>query len=108
MGYKDERKYFAISIKHSEYRWKFGEPCVLWGCKRTDDNESRCFSGYTKDIHSAELYSINEFINKYGAEICNSYPVKMVRNLMEAYKKYDTVLMDKDVYETYYNMCIDG
>ena len=66
MNYKDERKYFAISIKHSEYKWKFGERCVLWGCKCTDDNEPRCFSGYTKDIHSAELYSIHEFINKYG------------------------------------------
>ena len=24
-----ERKYLAISIKHTEYKWKFGNECVL-------------------------------------------------------------------------------
>lgn len=41
------RKYIAISIKHTEYRWKYGKPCTLWGCCRTADDEKRCFSGYT-------------------------------------------------------------
>ena len=26
-----ERNLLAVSIKHTEYRWKFGMPCVLWG-----------------------------------------------------------------------------
>ncbi len=38
----NERKYLAISIKHTEHGWKFGKPCVLWGYKRTADDEKRC------------------------------------------------------------------
>ena len=34
-----ERKYLAISIKHTEWKWKFGKPCVLWGWHQTKDDE---------------------------------------------------------------------
>lgn len=39
-----ERKYIAVSIKHSEYT----EYPVLWGYNRTKDYEERCFAGYTE------------------------------------------------------------
>ena len=32
------RKYVAVSIKHTEYRWKFGMPCCLWGFHQTADD----------------------------------------------------------------------
>lgn len=100
-----EREYIAISIKHTEYKWKFGKPCVLWGNRRTQDKEERCFAGYTEDIHCAELYSVNEFISKYGSSICCSKPVQMCPNFCKKYKKYDTVLMLESDYQAYYDMC---
>ena len=104
----NERKYLAISIKHTEYKWKFGNECVLWGCRRSKDDEKRCFSGYTNDINCAEIYSVEEFINKYGSGICYSKPVKMCPNLCKKYKEYDTVLILESDYRTYYNMCKNG
>lgn len=103
-----DRKYVAISIKHTEYKWKFGKPCVLWGHRRTKDDEERCFAGYTEDIHCAELYSINEFLGKYDSSICCPYPVKMRTNLCKANSKYDTVLMLESDYQAYYDMCKEG
>ena len=105
--YKTKRQFYAISIKHTMYKWSFGKPCVLWGHRRTDDNEERCYAGYTEDTHCAELYSIEEFIGKYG-DICCPYPVKMCKNLCEAYKKFDTVLMSQKDYLAYYNMLIEA
>lgn len=35
-----ERNLVAVSIKHTEFRWKFGMPCWLWG-HRTKDDEKR-------------------------------------------------------------------
>ena len=56
-----ERKYLAISIKHTEYGWKFGKPCVLWGYKQTKDDEKRCFADYTQYPEKAEmLYSFRD------------------------------------------------
>lgn len=49
----NERKYIAISLKHSD-----GYPFVLWGYHRTEDDEERCFAGYTEDVNKAELYTI--------------------------------------------------
>ena len=105
--YKTKRQFYAISIKHTEYKWSFGKPCVLWGHRRTNDNEERCYAGYTEDTHCAELYSIEEFIGKYG-DICCPYPVKMCKNLCKAYKKFDTVLMSQKDYLAYYNMLIEA
>ena len=58
----NDRKYIAVSIKHSEYS---GYP-VLLGRHRSKDNEKRCFSGYTDSIEKAELYSLDDFRQKYG------------------------------------------
>ena len=52
-----ERNLLAVSIKHTEYRWKFGNPCVLWGT-RTSDGEKRSFGGYTQNPNKAELYTL--------------------------------------------------
>ena len=35
-----ERNLVAVSVKHTEYRWKFGMPCILWG-HRTKDEEKK-------------------------------------------------------------------
>lgn len=62
----NERNLLAISIKHTEHRWKFGKPCVLWG-SRTQDGEKRSFGGYTIFPKKAELYSLSEWQNSgYG------------------------------------------
>lgn len=61
----NERKYFAVSLKHL-YPWKFGDRLCLWGYKRTKDNEERCFGGYTECVENAELYSIEEFCGAYN------------------------------------------
>lgn len=88
-----ERKYIAVSIKHSEYT----EYPVLWGYNRTKDYEERCFAGYTDDIEKCELYSLEEFQKRYG----NSYikcdePVKMCIDFRRKYKAYDTVLVNEN------------
>lgn len=100
-----ERKYVAISIKHTEYKWKFGNPCVLWGYKRTKDDEERCFAGYTEDVKCAELYSAEEFIEQYGSDICKPEPVKMCVDFCKKYKKYDTVLVPEENYRAYAEVC---
>lgn len=47
-----DRKYLAISIKHSA-----GTRFTLWGWERTKDEQKRCFSGYlgTMDYDKCEL-----------------------------------------------------
>lgn len=94
----DERKYLAVSLKHSD---KF--PYVLWGYKRTKDDEKRCYSDYTTDINKAELYSIEEFEKAYGNHfgVFNYSPIS-VRELKEKFKKlkkkYDTVFVTESEY----------
>ena len=62
-----ERKYVAISIKHSKCGSEKSpnEPkdglYILWGTKRTNDTEQRCFSGYTSFFEACELYSLADF-----------------------------------------------
>ena len=101
-----DRKYIAISIKHTEYRWKYGKPCTLWGCCRTADNEKRCFSGYTFFLSRAELYSPEEFREHgYGVDIVKPDPVSMEIGFCKKWKKFDTVLVAADEYEAYCKMC---
>lgn len=103
---KNARKYIAISIKHTEYKWKFGIPCTLWGYKRTDDNEERCFAGYTDNVNNAELYAIDDFKNHgYDETICKSEPVKMCPSLCKKYNQYDTVLVLEEDYKAYLRIC---
>ena len=103
---KSERRYFAISIKHTEHGWKFGKPCILWGQKRSEDGEKRCFSGYTQYPGRAEVYSIQDFLDSgYGSIIKTDEPACMQVNLCKKWKQYDTVLIDKDEYIGYCRMC---
>lgn len=100
----NERKYVAISIKHSTYD-KSKKP-ILWGYKRTTDSEERCFADYTHDINKCELYSLNDFLKNYG----NSYikcdkPVKMCIDYKKKYKNYDTVLVDIEEVSQFLKMC---
>ena len=102
-----ERNLLAVSIKHTEYRWKFGKPCVLWGT-RTPDDAKRSFGGYTYNPYKAELYTLEEWQNSgYGAgDICKvDAPVKMEINFCRKYKKYDTVLVRYDDYICYCKAC---
>ncbi len=107
-----DRKYVAISIKHTEYKWRFGQPCTLWGYKRTKDDEERCFGGYTEVLDDAELYTLDDMsYHGYDDTICRKEPVKMCRDLCKKYKRYDTVLMLESDYRAYCEIsgiCTDG
>lgn len=91
---KDERKYAAISIKHSTHD-KSPVPVLWGGTGRTRDDEKRCFSGYCNSVDTCEVYSLNDFLQTYG----NSYikcdePVQMCFDYKKRYKAHDTVLVD--------------
>lgn len=92
----DERKYLAVSIKHSFIDQKTRKDVlVFWGYKRTKDDESRCFSCYTTDPEQAELYSLedwSEYINCPWMKI--NEPVQLIANCKKTYSKYDTILIE--------------
>lgn len=99
------RHFLAISIKHSEFKWRFGSTCWLWGTKRTADAEKRCFSGYTLFPENAELYTLEEFREYYPFPwIKTDEPIHMCIGLMKKYRKFDTVLVDYDEYINYCKM----
>lgn len=101
-----ERNLVAVSIKHSEWKWKFGMPVWLWG-RRTKDEEERCFGGYTQYPNNAEIYSLEEWHKSgYGAgSICKvDEPVHMEIGFCKKWKKYDTVLVPYDEIVNYYNV----
>lgn len=101
-----ERKYVAISIKHTEYKWRFGMPCILWGNRQTKDDEPRCFSGYTKYLSCAERYSIGEFeAHGYSTTIIKPNPVTITYDFCRRYKNYDTVLVSAADYAEYCKVC---
>ena len=101
-----ERKYLAISIKHTERGWKFGMPCTLWGYKQTKDDEKRCFSSYTEYPNKAEVYSLQDWLDSgYGSIIKMDEPVHMEIGFCKKWNKYDTVLVDKEEYIGYCKMC---
>ena len=83
-----DRNYIAISLKHST------KDCIMYWGTRTQDNESRCFSGYTANFSNCELYSPDEFYSNYGkknypiVDKCSSYS-----KLRKDYKDRDTVLV---------------
>lgn len=102
-----DRRYIAVSIKHSEYRWKFGDPLVMWGYHRTADDEERCFADYTIYPDKAERYALGDFTahgyNQYGAEIVKEdKPVKIEYGFCRKWKEWDTVLVDEEDIYTYY------
>jgi hypothetical protein len=103
----DGRHYVAISIKHSNSI----NNLVLWG-SRTEDNETRCFSGYSDFARNngkkCELYSLEEFRAEYGNGICKTdEAVKMSKNLLRKYKKYDTVLVDEKEYIDFFGIVLN-
>lgn len=97
-----ERNLLAISIKHSEYKWKFGDPLILWG-HRTSDDEPRSFGGYTVIPNHAELYALGDFEGHgYNPEWMKlDEPVKIEVGFCKKWKKYDTVLVEYDQYVKY-------
>lgn len=101
-----ERKYIAISIKHTAHGWRWGKPCVLWGHHQTEDNEPRCFASYTLYLSKAERYAAGDF-RKHGylEDIVPPEPVKFTIDLMKRWKNYDTVLVDEKEYRSYCEMC---
>lgn len=101
-----DRKYVAISIKHTEHRWKFGKPCVLWGYKQTADDEERCFADYTMYLSKAERYALGEFqAHGYSVSIVKPEPISMSVDFCKRWKNYDTVLVDANEYADYCKMC---
>ena len=107
----DDRKYLAVSIKHTEYRWKYGKPLVLWGYKRTDDNEERCFADYTEKPSKAELYALGDFTahgyNQYWKDMKDDEPVDLLGDIRfcKTWKKWDTVLVLEEDYLKYCAGC---
>lgn len=99
----NERTLLAVSIKHTEYKWKFGKPCVLWG-HRTKDEEKRSFGGYTLYPNHAELYSLQDWKDS-GYNNCEwmktDEPVQLCIDFCKKYRKYDTVLVPFEQYAGY-------
>ena len=100
------RAYFAVSVKHSAYKWRFGKPLTLWGYKRTADGEPRCFGGYTLNPDCAELYAPGDFEDHgYTADIVKPEPVNLEPDFCRKYRDFDTVLVPaKDIYD-YWRLC---
>ena len=105
-GTGKQRAYFAVSIKHSAHKWRFGMPLMLWGYKHTEDDEARCFGGYTLDPDCAEWYALGDFeLHGYTADVVKSAPVKLELDFCRKYKAFDTVLVPaKDIYD-YWRLC---
>ena len=98
----NDRLYVAISIKHTKDGWRYGNPCVLWGYRRTQDQEKRCFAGYTYYLKQAEIYSPNDFAEHgYSSENIKPEPVLITNDFCKKYKEYDTVLVDEREYKEY-------
>lgn len=99
---KRERKYVAVSIKHSAYGWKTGKPLTLWGYKRTLDDEPRCFADYTVYPGKAERYALGEFREHgYGGIIKDDEAVPLTMDICNKWKDYDTVLVDESEIAAY-------
>lgn len=99
----NERNLVAVSVKHTEFRWKFGMPMWLWG-HRTKDDEKRSFGGYTQYPNNAEVYSLEDWA-KSGYNNCDwmklDEPVSLCINFCKKYKQYDTVLVSLEQYIGY-------
>lgn len=102
------RNLVAVSIKHSEYtfgvKWKFGMRLVLWGEHKTEDDQPRSFSGYTRYLDCAEQYSLQDWKNSgytNGSIMKIDEPVKLSFDFWKKYKNYDTVLVLAEDYRKY-------
>ncbi|WP_159639130.1 hypothetical protein [Erysipelothrix anatis] len=97
-----QRKYVAVDIE--KRHWKTNElTLMLWGVKRTENDEERCYSGYTRDINQCEIYSIKEFAEKQKFDIGYLYiPLKRFNKSMINHARvlgFHTVFVDIDVYK---------
>lgn len=85
-----ERKYIAISIKHSTK-----DDIQYWG-NLTTDSEERCFSGYTSFLDKCEKYTLEEFWFNYPRK--DNYPfvtdIKSFNQFWKENKNVDTVLVE--------------
>lgn len=99
-----ERKYLAVSIKHSNGYWKYGKPLTLWGTRRSGDDEKRVFSGYTYYPKNAELYEAGAFVEHgYPTDCIKEEPVKFTMDICRRWRKdYDTVLVLEEEILKYY------
>ena len=98
----EERKYVAVSIKHTIEGWKFGKPCVLWGWHQTKNDEPRCFADYTEYLEKAERYALGDFRDHgYGNYIKDDEPVPLTIDFCKRWKEFDTVLVDAEEYFGY-------
>lgn len=103
-----ERKYVAVSIKHSTPRRRYSmtEPLVLWSYRRTEDSEPRSFAGYTCDPENAELYTQQEWEAHFGKNLdwIKTTPVPMSLHLLRDYKDFDSVIVPIEDYMSYYRL----
>jgi len=92
----NDRKYIAISIKHSD-----GCRFTLWGWERTKNEQKRCFSGYVGmlDYDKCEIYSLEDFREEYGHGVikCDE-AVSMTKKLISLWEEFDTVLVEYSDY----------
>ena len=101
-----ERKYLGVSIKHTRHGWKIGMPLVLWGDRRTADNEPRRFGGYTYYPKNAEIYAVGELAEHgYPTDSIKEEPVPFTMDICKKWKNYDTVLVSEKEILAYYKNC---
>lgn len=98
------RRYVAVSIKHTEYKWQLGKPLVFWGYHRTEDDEPRCFCGYTMYLDNAERYALGDFRKKGYIDVLDENSVPLSIDFRKKWKKYDTVLLDEADAYSYYRL----
>lgn len=92
-----ERKYVLMTSKHASV-----EHPLFWG-SRTKDNEKRSFGGYTSDPNKAELYLMDDIIQKFGpSETLLGYTAKNLGTHILEYSFSDWVFKSKsdDVFIT--------
>ena len=80
---------------------------MLWGYKRTKDDEKRCYADYTVYPNKAEIYSLQDWANssyKNSNWMKIDEPVHMCVNFCKKYKQYDTVLVPTEEYIGYCKM----
>ncbi len=98
----NERRFFLVSIKHSEYP-KGRRAFVLWGeTGKTADDKPRCYGGYTTNPDCAEVYSMADLQRSgYGPVVKTDESVPMTLNLVKKWRKYDSVAVDINQYRQY-------
>ena len=80
-------------------------PFVMWGRNKTKDDEERTFSGYTRYLNRAELYSLGDWKGQYQVPWMKlDEPVKLSADICKKFKQFDTVLVLLKDIEKYYEV----